>query len=163
MFATKGIQLAAPLTSRFLGAIFICVLAASQATAQTYPAKPVRIHIPGAAGAPPDILSRAMGPAMSQALGQPWVVENRVGANGIIGMEAVVRSNPDGYTLSITQGAPVSLNLVATHTEVPANLNTDCLLITIASRVLAPRPVVRHALDMHILHAEEAKKSLIRQ
>ena len=110
MFATKGIPLAAPLTSRFLGAIFICVLAASLATAQTYPAKPVRILIPGAAGAPPDILSRAMGPAMSQALGQPWVVENRVGANGIIGMEAVVRSNPDGYTLSITQGAPLSLN-----------------------------------------------------
>ena len=47
-----------------------------------------------------------MGPAMTQALGQAWVVENRVGANGIIGMEAVIHSNPDGYTLSITQGAP---------------------------------------------------------
>jgi len=83
---------------------------ASHAYPQAYPTKPVRIIIPGAAGAPPDILSRAMGPAMTQALGQAWVVENRVGANGIIGMEAVIRSNPDGYTLSITQGAPVSLN-----------------------------------------------------
>ncbi|MFM9972388.1 MAG: Bug family tripartite tricarboxylate transporter substrate binding protein [Burkholderiales bacterium] len=88
----------------------LTMIIASPTWAQSYPSKPVRIIIPGAAGAPPDILSRAMGPAMSQALGQAWVVENRVGANGIIGMEAVVRSNPDGYTLSITQGAPVSLN-----------------------------------------------------
>ncbi len=86
------------------------LLAAPWAVAQSYPAKPVRIIIPGAAGAPPDILSRAMAQPISQALGQPWVVENRVGANGIIGMEAVIRAAPDGYTLSITQGAPVSLN-----------------------------------------------------
>ena len=78
--------------------------------AQSYPSKPVHIVIPNAAGAPPDILSRAMAQPMSQALGQPWVIENRVGANGIIGMEAVVRAAPDGYTLSVTQGAPISLN-----------------------------------------------------
>ena len=86
------------------------LLLAHGAIAQSYPTKLVRIIIPGATGAPPDILSRAMGPSMAQALGQPWVVENRVGANGIIGMEAVIRAAPDGYTLSITQGAPVSLN-----------------------------------------------------
>ena len=91
-------------------AVAVLLSMAPWLSAQSYPSKPVRIIIPGAAGAPPDILSRAMGPAMSQSLGQAWVVENRVGANGIIGMEAVIRSAPDGYTLSITQGAPVSLN-----------------------------------------------------
>ena len=85
-------------------------LASWCADAQTYPAKPVRIIIPGAAGAPPDILARAVSQPLSQALGQPFIVDNRVGANGIIGMEAVIRSAPDGYTLCITQGAPVSLN-----------------------------------------------------
>lgn len=78
--------------------------------AQNYPSKPVRVIIPGAPGAPPDILARAMAQSMSQALGQSWVVDNRVGANGIIGMEAVVKAAPDGYTLCVTQGAPVSLN-----------------------------------------------------
>jgi tripartite-type tricarboxylate transporter receptor subunit TctC len=85
-------------------------LAPSLAQPQNYPAKPVRIIIPGAAGAPPDILARALSPSLSQALGQPFVVDNRIGANGIIGMEAVVKAVPDGYTLCITQGAPVSLN-----------------------------------------------------
>ncbi len=93
-----------------LAPLVALLLAAHLAWAQSYPTKPVHIIIPGAAGAPPDILSRAMAQPMSLALGQPWVVENRVGANGIIGMEAVIRSAPDGYTLSVTQGAPVSLN-----------------------------------------------------
>jgi tripartite-type tricarboxylate transporter receptor subunit TctC len=83
---------------------------ATSVGAQSYPTKPIRVIIPGGAGAPPDILARAMAPALGQSLGQPVVVENRVGANGIIGMEAVVRAAADGYTLSVTQGAPVSLN-----------------------------------------------------
>lgn len=93
-----------------LVSIAVFLAAAPGAIAQNYPSKPVRVIIPGAPGVPPDILARAMAPAISQALGQPWVVDNRVGANGIIGMEAVIKAAPDGYTLSITQGAPVSLN-----------------------------------------------------
>ena len=96
------------LTSLVSIAVFLAAIPG--AIAQNYPTKPVRVIIPGAPGAPPDILARAMAQSMSQALGQAWVVDNRVGANGIIGMEAVVKAAPDGYTLSITQGAPVSLN-----------------------------------------------------
>jgi len=91
-------------------ALFQGLMAAPWADAQTYPVRPVRIIIPGGAGAPPDIIARALSQPLTQNFGQPFVVENRVGANGIIGMEAVVRSAPDGYTLCITQGAPVSLN-----------------------------------------------------
>jgi len=91
-------------------AVSIGTLAAPLTNAQTYPARPVRIVIPGGSGAPPDIIARALSQPLTQTFGQPFVVENRVGANGIIGMEAVVKSAPDGYTLCITQGAPVSLN-----------------------------------------------------
>lgn len=93
-----------------LAALLQGALAAPWVHSQSYPSKPVRIVIPGAAGAPPDILARAVSPSLSQALGQAFVVDNRVGANGIIGMETVIKSAPDGYTLCITQGAPVSLN-----------------------------------------------------
>ena len=125
------------------------------ATAQTYPSKPIRIIIPGAAGAPPDILSRAMAQPISQALGQPWIVENRVGANGIIGMEAAIKSAPDGYTLSITQGAPVSLNPYF-YSKLPyeplrdlvpvANMGIIAASILVSSNV--PANSLRELMDM---------------
>ena len=83
---------------------------APQVFAQPYPSKPIRVLIPSDAATPPDILMRAMAPALQQSLGQPFVIENRAGANGIIGMEAVAKSPADGYTICITPGAPVSLN-----------------------------------------------------
>ena len=85
-------------------------LALHPAWAQTYPSKPVRILVPSAAGAPPDFMARAMAPLLYQAMGQPFVVENRVGANGIVGMEQFFRSAPDGYTILVVNGAPVTLN-----------------------------------------------------
>ncbi len=85
-------------------------LALHPAAAQTYPSKPVKILVPSAAGAPPDFMARAMAPLLYQALGQPFVVENRVGANGIVGMEQFMRSAPDGYTILVANGAPVTLN-----------------------------------------------------
>ena len=66
--------------------------------------------IPGAAGAPTDIAARAIGESFRQSAGQPFVVDNRVAANGIVGMEACARAAPDGYTLCVTPNAPVSIN-----------------------------------------------------
>ena len=74
-------------------------LPASHACAQTYPAKAIRIVVPLAAGGPGDVLARAVGQKLSEAVGQPVVVDNRVGANTNIGNEAVAKSAPDGYTL----------------------------------------------------------------
>lgn len=67
--------------------------------AQTYPSKPVRLVIPSSAGTPVDILSRVVAARMAAELGQPVVVENKIGAGGIVGAQEVLRQPADGYTL----------------------------------------------------------------
>jgi tripartite-type tricarboxylate transporter receptor subunit TctC len=75
------------------------------AVAQTYPSRPVRMIVPFAPGGTSDILARLMGQWLSERLGQPFVIENRSGANSNIGTEAVVRAPSDGYTLLLVTAA----------------------------------------------------------
>jgi tripartite-type tricarboxylate transporter receptor subunit TctC len=91
------------------------------ARAQTYPNKPVRIIIGFAAGGPQDIVARLVGQWLSERLGQPFIIENRLGFTGNIGAEAVVRALPDGYTLLLC-GTPNAIN--ATLYE---KLNYNCV------------------------------------
>src|SRR6516165_218174 len=79
------------------------------ARAQAYPARPVRVIVPFPAAGPSDVLARLYGQKLSQRLNQPVVVENRVGATGTIGTEAVVRAPPDGYTLLFTADLPITM------------------------------------------------------
>jgi tripartite-type tricarboxylate transporter receptor subunit TctC len=81
--------------SVFLG----LALAAAPAFAQSYPTKPIRILIAQAPGSATDVISRVVGNALSQNIGQPIVIEARPGAGGAVGTEAAARSAPDGYTL----------------------------------------------------------------
>jgi tripartite-type tricarboxylate transporter receptor subunit TctC len=75
------------------------------AWAQTYPTRPVRIVVTFPAGSTSDLLARPMAQWLQERLGQPFVVDNRPGAGGTIGTEAVVRASPDGYTLLLISGA----------------------------------------------------------
>src|SRR5258708_6997803 len=75
------------------------------AVGHTYPTRPVRIIVGFAAGGSADVLMRLMGQLLSERLGQPFVIENRVGAGSNIAAEAVVRAPPDGYTL-LSIGVP---------------------------------------------------------
>lgn len=76
-------------------------LAAFPARAQGFPGRPIKIVVPYAPGGGPDVLTRKVGPRLSEILGQPVVVENIVGAGGILAAQQVARAAPDGYTLML--------------------------------------------------------------
>lgn len=91
----------------------ICVASAcvpAQLHAQTYPVKPVRLIVPFAAGGGTDIMARLIAQKLTESLGQTFVVDNRAGANGIIGSELVAKSAPDGYTIMLGTSATHAIN-----------------------------------------------------
>jgi tripartite-type tricarboxylate transporter receptor subunit TctC len=97
-------------TMRLIFAFFALVSLAAPANAQDYPSKPVRIVVPLAAGGGTDLLARVIAAKLHDKFGQPVTVENRSGAAGSIGAEAVFKAPPDGYTLLFTQPAPLAVN-----------------------------------------------------
>jgi tripartite-type tricarboxylate transporter receptor subunit TctC len=100
---------------RSCGAIsfsFLLVLLPSMAAGQDYPSKPVRIVVPYVAGGAADIFGRTVAQKLGDAMKQSFIVENKPGANGGIGTEAVAKSAPDGYTLLATASGPVTVNPV---------------------------------------------------
>ena len=97
-----------PTRRRVLGVAASATLA--KPTLAAYPTQPVRIVVPWNPGGPADIVIRALGPAMAPALGQPVVVENRPGANGAVGTQAVARAAPDGHTLILANAETHAIN-----------------------------------------------------
>src|SRR3954452_22529185 len=87
------------MVARCLVAIFGCSLCCASALAQTFPAKPVRIIVPTIAGSAPDVRVRQIAPKLSEAVGQPVIVDNRPGANGTIATQLAAKAPPDGYTV----------------------------------------------------------------
>ena len=81
-------------------------LAASMASAQTYPTKPVSIIVPFAAGGPTDTIARLYGEQLSKSLSQPFIIENVAGAGGVTGTMRAAKSEPTGYTILIHNVAP---------------------------------------------------------
>jgi tripartite-type tricarboxylate transporter receptor subunit TctC len=82
-----------------VAAAFAAAIGATLAGAEQYPARPLRVIVPFAPGGAPDVVARIVAAAIEKPLGQSVIVENRTGANGIVGMEAVATADPDGYTL----------------------------------------------------------------
>lgn len=103
----------------------------AQEAGRGYPDRPVRIIVPYAPGGANDILARLYGQQLTERLGQPFVAENRAGAQAIIGTEAVARSRPDGYTLLLGASGPIVFN-PATYVQLPyeplKDLAPVCLL-----------------------------------
>ena len=82
-------------------AALLAALLAAPAAAQDYPTKPVRVVVPFPAGGPNDLAIRPLTEKLPQVMGQPFIVDNRAGANGVIGTEFVAKSPPDGHTLLV--------------------------------------------------------------
>jgi len=113
-------------STRAVYSVLAAFALAGGAAAQTYPDKPVRIISPFSAGGPADIYARYLGQRL--ALGQPIIVENRVGGGGIIGADAVAKSAPDGYTLLVMSNThTVNESLFA---KKPYKLMTDLVPIS---------------------------------
>ena len=95
---------------RVAALLVVTGLAGTQALAQAYPAKPVLVIAPIVAGGPYDVVARGLLQAMAGSLGQGFVMDNRPGANGIVGMDACAHAAPDGYTLCYVNNSMISLN-----------------------------------------------------
>jgi len=109
------------------------------ARAQAYPTRPVRLVVTTPAGGPADTVARLIGQWLSERLGQPIVVDNRSGANGNIGTEAVVRAPPDGYTLLM------ALSVNAINAAVYDNLNFNFIRdIAVVGMIRGPLAVMVH-------------------
>ena len=116
-------------------------LFATSLFAQGYPNKPIRLIVPFAAGGTSDILARQIGAKLSEAWGQPVIVEAKPGANGNVGAEFVARSAPDGYTLLLTD-----LGALAINPSVYPNMAFDPVKDFAAVNFVAYSP---HVLGVH--------------
>ena len=106
------------------------------ASAQSYPARPIRIIVPFPAGGTTDIIARLVAQRMTETMGQAAVVENRGGAGGSIGADAVAKAAPDGYTILMHNITfPLSSVALAQAGRAPYNIETDFAGISIAANV----------------------------
>lgn len=114
---------------------------AAQTAAAPYPSKPIRMIAPSGAGGPVDVICRAVSQGLGEVLGQQLVVENRVGAAGLIGTETVVKSAPDGYTLLFGFSGPLAIvpNL---NPNTPYDPQRD--LVAISQVAVAPYVLLVH-------------------
>ena len=110
---------------------------AQEGAAQGYPNRPVRIVVPYSPGGTNDLAARIVGQKLAEALGQPFVVENRSGAQAIVGTELVARARPDGYTLLMGASGPIVFN-PATYDRLPYDPLKDFAPVSI----LASFPLV---------------------
>src|SRR5690606_39603545 len=79
-------------------------------SAETFPSRPIRFIVPYAAGGLPDTVARVVAQGLTNSLGQPVVVENKPGANGVVAAQTLASSAPDGYTYLVTDGSMMSIN-----------------------------------------------------
>lgn len=112
----------------------LALFAAAPAAAQNYPSKPIRIIIAQAPGSATDVISRVVGNRLSEALGQPVVVEARPGAGGAVGTEAAARSAPDGYTLFMGNNSTHGSN-PALYAKLPYDAVNDFAPISMVASV----------------------------
>ena len=135
---------------RALGALFLsaCIGAMTSAQAQSWPEQPVRVVVPWPAGGLVDVAARQLGQRLQRALGQPVVIENRLGAGGTLGADVAAKAPPNGYTLLFSSSG------LTINQALKPNLPFDLL------RDLQPIALVGHAPAVLVVSAESGVKSV---
>ncbi len=123
---------------RLAAGLIVCTtLLTGHATAQTWPARSIRVVVPYPAGGGADFVARVFCKALSDTIGQQFVVDNRGGANGNVGSEAAAKSTPDGYTLLVTASTNLTIN-PNLYRKMPFDVQRDLMPISI----LAIQPTI---------------------
>ena len=107
----------------------LCAVSALPAAAEEWPTRTVRIIVPFGAGATPDTIARLVADRLQQKLGQSFIVENKPGASGMTGTDAVAKAEPDGYTIGISIGGPLAINTLL-FSKMPYDPRKELALIT---------------------------------
>jgi tripartite-type tricarboxylate transporter receptor subunit TctC len=111
-------------------ALALLALSTLPAAAQDWPTKTVRLMVPFGAGSTPDTIARMIADKLQQKLGQNFVVENKPGASGMTGTDAVAKAEPDGYTIGISIGGPLAINTLL-FSKMPYDPAKEIALVTI--------------------------------
>ncbi len=125
------------MAARWIVALALGLLAASTAFAQSYPSKPVRLIVPFPAGGGSDVIGRIVAQKLGDRVGQQIIVDNRAGAGGSIGTEAVARAAPDGYTMVLASTSEIAIN-----PGIYSKLNYDTVKDLAAVTLVAATPMV---------------------
>ena len=107
-------------------------LAHAQTASSSYPTKPIRLIVPFPPAETMDVMSRLIGPKLGERLGQPVVIENRPGASGMLGLDLVAKSAPDGYTIGAGQGGNMVI-LPHTSRNIPYSALKDFAPIALST------------------------------
>ena len=132
------------LVRKLIVALGMLGFASMIAVAQSWPQKPIRMIVPFPPGGGTDFVGRLVAKHLSQRLGQTIFVENRGGANGTVGLQALMQSNPDGYTIATTSDTPLTVNPLL-YENLPYEPLRDFVLVATVARsaeMLAVHPSI---------------------
>ena len=122
-------------------AVALALLAAPAAAQDAWPAKPVRLVVPSSPGGGTDLYARLLAQTLGDALKQPFIVDNKPGASGNIGAEAVAHAAPDGYTFLVSANPAITIN-PSLYPNLPYSAERD--FVAVARGVLSPMVVCVH-------------------
>jgi len=146
-----------PPAGAFAAATAIAMLLPAAGIAQSYPVKPIRLIVPTAATGAYDVVARGVATPMSASLGQPFVIENRAAAGGIVGMEGIAKAAPDGYTLGITGVSQLTMH-PSIYAKLPYDTRKDftsiSMLVNLVSALWVHQSVPAGNLQDFIAYAK---------
>jgi len=132
---------------------------AAGALAQAYPTKSIRLVVPFSPGGAADLTARTLGQKMSEQMGQPFVIENKPGANGVLGIDSVAKSAPDGYTILLTDRGSLAVN-PSLYTKLPYDPLKDFAdigIVTDGPYVLVANPKLDVKTPQELVALSKAK------